>query len=95
MVNTNTALEKSQAYMVLRLSHLSTYTPARGPIKNTGIMVKERILAISIAEPGAFKYTKPIKAIWPSLSPICEIIWPSHKRKKLRFFKTPINFDIN
>ena len=33
-------------------------------------------------------------AIWPNLSPNCEIIWPNHKKKKLRFFNTSWNLDI-
>ncbi len=55
MVRTRRQRTKSQAYMVLRLSHLSTYTPATGPTRNTGMIVKDRILAISNVEPGALK----------------------------------------
>jgi hypothetical protein len=63
MLKTSSALIKSQTNIVLLLSHLSTYTPAMGPIKNTGIIVSAISLASSKVEPGALLKIKAIKAI--------------------------------
>ena len=78
-------------YMVRRLSQRSTYTPATGPMRNTGMMVKERILAICMDDPGARWYTNPMSAIWLNLSPTWEMICPIHRREKLRFRRIFLN----
>ena len=92
--STRPPLIRSHVIMVALLFHLSTYMPAIGPIINTGIIVKERSFASSMVEPGARRYTRPIKAIWSSLSPKFETIWANHRRKKFLSLRSSLTLAI-
>jgi hypothetical protein len=59
---------KSLIYIVFLLSHLSTYTPATGLKRNTGIIVILSIKARFVLDVVALE-TSPISAICVSLSP--------------------------
>jgi hypothetical protein len=50
MRKTKKLRKKSETIIVYLLSHLSTYAPATGPIKNTGIIINIMSFAKAIAE---------------------------------------------
>ena len=84
IASTSRPRSMSEIIIIFRRSRRSTQAPATGPMMNTGIMVNEISLARATSLPGFCWYTSATSAIWFSLSPKLETIWPNHRKKKLR-----------